>query len=105
MKQQWKVEVGLGYATPLVVGDRLYLFTRQGEEEVMTAVDVMSGKVILDDSVIADGTDVYVLTRDADEAPKLSPEELAELEAGLAEADRGDMISGEAFFKHLRRHG
>jgi predicted transcriptional regulator len=55
--------------------------------------------------VIADGTDVYVLTRDADEAPKLSPEELAELEAGLAEADRGDMISGEEFLKHLRRHG
>ena len=46
LKQQWKVEVGLGYATPLVVGDRLYLFTRQGEEEVMTAVDVTSGKVI-----------------------------------------------------------
>ena len=66
---------------------------------------VISGKVILDDSVIADGTDVYVLTRDAAEAAKLSPEELAELEAGLAEADRGDMISGEELFKHLRRHG
>ena len=25
--------VGLGYATPLLVGSRLYLFTRQGEEE------------------------------------------------------------------------
>ena len=66
---------------------------------------VVSGKVILDDSVIADGTDVYVLTRDTDEAPKLLPDELAELEAGLAEADRGELISGEAFFKHLRRHG
>lgn len=65
----------------------------------------MSGKVILDDTVIADGTDVYVLTRDTHVAPQLSPDELAELEAGLAEADRGDMISGEAFFKHLRRHG
>lgn len=66
---------------------------------------VISGKVILDESVIVDGTDVYVLTRDADETLKLSPEELAELEAGLAEADRGDMISGDEFFKHLRRHG
>ncbi len=36
LKQQWRIEVGLGYATPLVVGDRLYIFTRQGEEEVMT---------------------------------------------------------------------
>lgn len=66
---------------------------------------VFSGKVVLADSGIADGTDVYVLTRDADETPKLSPEELAELEAGIAEADRGDMISGEEFFQQLRRHG
>lgn len=66
---------------------------------------VISGKVILDESVIVDGTDVYVPTRDADETLKLSPEELAELEAGLAEADRGDMISRDEFFKHLRRHG
>jgi len=66
---------------------------------------VVSGKVVLDDAAIADGTDVYVLTRDIDEAPALSLEELAELQAGIAEADRGDMISGEEFFKHLRRHG
>ena len=66
---------------------------------------VVSGKVVLDDAAIADGTDVYVLTRDVDEAPALSPDELAELEAGIAETDRGDMISGEEFFRHLRRHG
>ncbi len=46
LKQQWKVEVGNGYATPLVVGQRLYLFTRQGEEEVMSALDAASGKVV-----------------------------------------------------------
>ena len=66
---------------------------------------VVSGKVVLDDSAIADGTDVFILTRDTDETPMLSPDELAELEAGLAEADRGEMISGEDFFKLLRRHG
>ena len=66
---------------------------------------VISGKVVLDDSVIADGTDVYILTRDGGEPPVLSPEELAELEAGVAEADRGDMIDGKEFFKQLRRHG
>src|SRR5215213_8441647 len=66
---------------------------------------VVSGKVVLLDSEIADGADVNVLTRDAGEAPKLSPEELAELEAGIAEADRGEMVSGEEFFKQLRRHG
>ena len=28
-----------GYATPLIVGERIYVFTRQGENEVMTALD------------------------------------------------------------------
>lgn len=53
----------------------------------------------------ADGTNVYVLTRDAAELPALSADELAELEAGIAEANLGDMISGDDFLKHLRRHG
>jgi outer membrane protein assembly factor BamB len=43
---QWNVEVGLGYATPLLVGDRVYVFTRQGDEEVMSALDAQSGKLI-----------------------------------------------------------
>ncbi len=46
LKQQWKVDVGLGYATPLLVGDRLYLFSRQGADEVMSALDPVSGKTI-----------------------------------------------------------
>lgn len=43
---RWKVDVGLGYATPLVVGNRIYTFSRQGENEVMSALDAGSGKVI-----------------------------------------------------------
>jgi len=66
---------------------------------------VMAGKVILDDPTIADGTVVYVVTGGGANTPTLSPDELAELEAGIAEADRGDMIPGDAFFQHLRRHG
>ncbi|PWT86133.1 MAG: hypothetical protein C5B57_01645 [Blastocatellia bacterium] len=46
LTQKWKVEVGTGYATPLVVGNRLYLFSRQGNDEVMSAMDPESGKVI-----------------------------------------------------------
>ncbi len=43
---KWKVDVGLGYATPLVVGNRIYMFSRQGENEVMSALDADSGKVL-----------------------------------------------------------
>jgi len=66
---------------------------------------VVAGKVVLDEETFSDGTGVYVVSRDLRDKPRLSPEELAELEAGLAEADHGDMISGEEFFKQFRRHG
>ena len=46
LAEQWNVDVGLGYATPLLVGDRIYMYTRQGEDEVMTALNAASGEVI-----------------------------------------------------------
>ena len=46
LTERWKVDIGYGYATPILVGDRLYVFTRQGDDEVMTALDPASGDVI-----------------------------------------------------------
>jgi outer membrane protein assembly factor BamB len=46
LNQQWQVEVGSGYATPLVVGDRIYIYTRQNEDEVMQALDRETGAAI-----------------------------------------------------------
>lgn len=46
LEQHWQMDVGFGYATPLLVSDRVYMFTRQDEEEVMTSVDADSGEVI-----------------------------------------------------------
>ena len=46
LTQRWKIEVGLGYATPLLVRDRLYVFSRQGENEVMSALEAATGKVL-----------------------------------------------------------
>jgi len=48
LSQKWRTEVGLGYATPLVVGDRLYVFSRRGDNEVMSALDASTGKMIWD---------------------------------------------------------
>jgi hypothetical protein len=66
---------------------------------------VISGKVVLDDASFSDGTNVFVVTGDREGDIRLSAEELAELEAGLAEADRGETISGEELVAGLRRHG
>ena len=65
---------------------------------------IVGGKVVVDDPEFKDGTDVFVLTRDQQNEDPLSAAELAELEAGIAEADRGEMIPGDAFFARLRRH-
>lgn len=46
LTKQWRSEVGLGYSTPLVVGNRVFAFGRQGEEEVMSALDAATGKTI-----------------------------------------------------------
>src|SRR5262249_38792463 len=46
LNRKWKVEVGLGYASPLVIGNRVFMFSRQGDNEVMMALDTDSGKVL-----------------------------------------------------------
>lgn len=46
LKLKWKVDVGLGYAAPITVGNRVYLFTRQEPDEVLRALDVESGKTV-----------------------------------------------------------
>jgi outer membrane protein assembly factor BamB len=46
LTERWKVGIGTGYATPLVVGDRVYQFSRIADNETMTALDAASGKVV-----------------------------------------------------------
>lgn len=44
LAQKWKVEVGTGDATPALVGNKLYVFSRQGDEEVVRCLDAATGK-------------------------------------------------------------
>jgi outer membrane protein assembly factor BamB len=46
LTRRWTVEVGEGYGTPLIVGETVYVFTRRGEDEVMTALDAATGRVL-----------------------------------------------------------
>jgi outer membrane protein assembly factor BamB len=45
-KQVWKVQAGVGHASPIVVAGRVYVFSRTGEQEVLSARDLASGKEI-----------------------------------------------------------
>ena len=43
MKEQWKVTVGKGNATPALVGDKLYVAARQGTDEVTLCLSANDG--------------------------------------------------------------
>ena len=44
LKQEWKVTVGFGDATPVMVGNKIYLNTRQGDQEAILCLDAKTGK-------------------------------------------------------------
>ncbi|MBM3475747.1 MAG: hypothetical protein FJX75_20975 [Armatimonadetes bacterium] len=46
LTQVWSVPVGFGDATPALVGDRLYVHTRQGDEEVITCLSAADGSKV-----------------------------------------------------------
>ena len=49
LAQAWKVTVGDGVATPSLVGDRLYVFSREGANEVVRCLEAASGKEVWKD--------------------------------------------------------
>jgi outer membrane protein assembly factor BamB len=43
LTRRWKVDVGEGYATPLVIGDAVYVFTRRDGNETIMALNAGTG--------------------------------------------------------------
>jgi hypothetical protein len=46
LSRKWRVAVGEGHSSPVAAGGRLFVFARQGDDEVLRAVDPASGKVL-----------------------------------------------------------
>jgi len=53
LAQKWKTTVGSGDSTPALVGDKLYVFARQGEEEVTLCLSAADGKEVWKDKYAA----------------------------------------------------
>jgi outer membrane protein assembly factor BamB len=53
LTQKWKTTVGLGDASPVLVGDKLYLLTRQDADEVILCLDAGTGKEVWKDKYAA----------------------------------------------------
>ena len=45
-RRAWAVEIGEGYSSPVVAGGRAFLHSRRDPDEIVTAIDVASGKVL-----------------------------------------------------------
>lgn len=43
LERRWRAAVGLGHASPVTHGDAVVVFTREGEEEVLRALDAATG--------------------------------------------------------------
>ena len=46
LQRVWQVEVGEGYSSPVVSGDRVFIFSREGGEEVVRALNLEDGSTI-----------------------------------------------------------
>ncbi|MEM7385002.1 MAG: PQQ-binding-like beta-propeller repeat protein, partial [Verrucomicrobiota bacterium] len=72
LKRIWNVEVGEGYASPLVEGKRIYQHARIGSEEVVSCLDLATGKLHW-----RQGEDVYFTIGDGGQphgkGPKATP--------------------------------
>lgn len=44
LARSWKTTVGLGHASPVVAGERVFVFAREGGDEVASAFDLASGR-------------------------------------------------------------
>jgi len=53
LTQKWRVPVGPGDSTPALVGDRIYVFSRQGGDEVTTCLNAADGQPVWQDKYAA----------------------------------------------------
>jgi outer membrane protein assembly factor BamB len=72
LTRNWKVDVGLGYASPILVGNRVFMFSRRADNEVLAALEADSGKEIYAVSYPAPFTVAQAAARH-EKGPKSTP--------------------------------
>src|SRR2546428_12867123 len=46
LKRKWKTPVGSGYSSPIVAQGKIYLHSRQEEQEMVSCFDLSTGKMV-----------------------------------------------------------
>ena len=73
LKEQWRVRVGVGHSSPVVSGGRVYQFARQGEEEVLVALDAATGKELWKTPGLSVAYEMNPAARGHGKGPKSTP--------------------------------
>jgi outer membrane protein assembly factor BamB len=102
LERSWSVEVGEGHSSPVVSGERVFAFARRGEEEVLAAFDLATGKELWKSAYVAP----YTMNSAAiphGKGPKSTPAVAAGAICSLGIAGTLsclDAESGAAHFRH-----
>ncbi|HEX5706962.1 MAG TPA: PQQ-binding-like beta-propeller repeat protein [Pyrinomonadaceae bacterium] len=72
LKLKWRVNVGFGAASPVMSGQRVYLFTNQGQGEVVTALGLGDGRQLWQDKY-AVTYERQEMEKDLSKGPKSTP--------------------------------
>jgi outer membrane protein assembly factor BamB len=72
VSKQWTVSVGEGHSSPVVVGDRVFVFAREDEKEVMRCLSLNDGKVIWQEAYAAP-YEMNPAARNHGKGPKSTP--------------------------------
>jgi outer membrane protein assembly factor BamB len=73
LKERWRVTVGVGHSSPVVAGGRVYQFARQGEDEVLIALDAATGKELWKTQGAAAPYEMNPAARGHGKGPKSTP--------------------------------
>jgi len=73
LKEQWKVTVGVGHSSPLVVDGKIYHHTRLGEEEFLLCLDLATGKELWRSPGLAVAYEVNSAASEHGKGPKSTP--------------------------------
>ncbi len=71
LTRKWKATVGLGDSSPAVVGNKVYVFAREGTDEVIRCLDIANGKELWKEKY--DATEVSGPSAGQHSGPRSSP--------------------------------
>lgn len=72
LAKQWTITVGEGHSSPVVAGDRVYVFARENDQEILRCVSLADGKVLWKEAYAAP-YEMNMAARGHGKGPKATP--------------------------------